>query len=703
MTRYSLQNQHEALGDEIKSMIIQFISPENCLILAVSSANTDLANSDALALAKHVDPEGVRTIGVLTKLDLMDEGTDAADILQNLVVPLRHGWIGIVNRSQKDIETRLPLPALQQKEKQFYTNHPAYRQFGNEIGVDYLKSQLSVKLIEHIRQTLPGLKFKLNEEMEKLKADTKALEPQTQSIMQVKSLKNNGSKGIVMNNLQAYITEVIAVLEGQSDNVSFTKLFGTARINYIFHKVLADNLNLLLNDDIYITDDDIRTVMKNTLGLRSGVFISDSSFEIILKRYLALLKQPSIQCLDMVYSELNEFIVAMCERQFPQYPNFQSFVVEASQELLKDLFIPSKEIVELLIDMQVTYINTRHPDFNVSSEIAKVYEELFTSNSSAKGSEAMVGWIAKQGGAFNTFSDKYFVLTGDGFLQFYNNADSYNSNEINGIKGRFSVINCVIQTRPNNIICIVRKDNSILFKNHSEIILKFKSPAEQSAWQEKLEKKATSGFATYSQSYSSSASVEDISQDSNTPALPHRKSMAKFQHHFENRLRSVDTTIPDRFHLEEPDADERVGVLITRRLLKRYFEIVKKTVQDTVPKSIMTTLVIKFKKEFGAFLMKRVVGLDEEPSEKSVFDKFAEEDPAISSKKRRITKRIGLITKAMEQLQLIGNPNIFQTVDNWENDFNRANVESAISPVSPTNGKFNRPLPPRPLKPKPIY
>ena len=68
----------------------QFISRDNCIILAVSPANQDLANSDALKLSKEVDPQGtsqsipppsltptagLRTIGVLTKLDLMDAGT----------------------------------------------------------------------------------------------------------------------------------------------------------------------------------------------------------------------------------------------------------------------------------------------------------------------------------------------------------------------------------------------------------------------------------------------------------------------------------------------------------------------------------------------------------------------------------------------------------------------------------------------------
>lgn len=57
-------------------------------------------------MAREVDPDGVRTICVLTKLDLMDQGTDAMDILNGLVIPVKLGIIGVVNRSQADINKR---------------------------------------------------------------------------------------------------------------------------------------------------------------------------------------------------------------------------------------------------------------------------------------------------------------------------------------------------------------------------------------------------------------------------------------------------------------------------------------------------------------------------------------------------------------------------------------------------------------------
>ena len=71
--------------------------------MAVCPANNDIANADALKLARKIDPMGERTIGVLTKLDIMDEGTNALDILRGKVYPLKLGFVPVICRSQRDI------------------------------------------------------------------------------------------------------------------------------------------------------------------------------------------------------------------------------------------------------------------------------------------------------------------------------------------------------------------------------------------------------------------------------------------------------------------------------------------------------------------------------------------------------------------------------------------------------------------------
>lgn len=111
--------------------------------MAVTPANSDLVNSDSLKIARQVDPEGKRTIGVLTKLDLMDAGTNALDILSGRSYPLKLGFIGVVNRSQQDILTNKPMSTALEAENQFFQQHPAYRSVAARCGTQYLSKQLN--------------------------------------------------------------------------------------------------------------------------------------------------------------------------------------------------------------------------------------------------------------------------------------------------------------------------------------------------------------------------------------------------------------------------------------------------------------------------------------------------------------------------------------------------------------------------------
>ena len=71
LTKVPVGDQPRDIEKQIRDMLSKYISRPACIILAVTAANTDLANSDGLKLAREVDPDGTRTIGVLTKVDLM--------------------------------------------------------------------------------------------------------------------------------------------------------------------------------------------------------------------------------------------------------------------------------------------------------------------------------------------------------------------------------------------------------------------------------------------------------------------------------------------------------------------------------------------------------------------------------------------------------------------------------------------------------
>ncbi len=179
LTKVPVGDQPPDIEKQIKDMLLKYISKPNAIILSVNAANTDLANSDGLKLAREVDPEGTRTIGVLTKVDLMDKGTDVIDILAGRVIPLRYGYIPVINRGQKDIEHKKTIRAALQDEKKFFEEHPSYSSKAHYCGTPYLAKKLNSILLHHIRQTLPDIKNKIESTLKKYVNELESLGPET--------------------------------------------------------------------------------------------------------------------------------------------------------------------------------------------------------------------------------------------------------------------------------------------------------------------------------------------------------------------------------------------------------------------------------------------------------------------------------------------------------------------------------------------
>lgn len=160
LTKVPVGDQPEDIESQIKALIVQYTSNPNSIILAVTPANTDFATSEAIKLARDVDPEGRRTLAVITKLDLMDAGTDAVDVLCGRVIPVKLGIIGVVNRSQQDINDRKDIAAALKDEASYLQRR--YPALANRNGTPYLVKTLNRLLMHHIRDCLPELKTRVN-------------------------------------------------------------------------------------------------------------------------------------------------------------------------------------------------------------------------------------------------------------------------------------------------------------------------------------------------------------------------------------------------------------------------------------------------------------------------------------------------------------------------------------------------------------
>ncbi|KAH6686152.1 P-loop containing nucleoside triphosphate hydrolase protein [Plectosphaerella plurivora] len=149
------QNQPLALKQKIAELCDKYIQPPN-VILAISAADVDLANSAALRASRRVDPRGERTIGVVTKMDLVD-APRGASILTDKQYPLRLGYVGVVSRApaSSGLFNRGPsnlMSAIAKNEESFFSAHPV--EFGEGAGVNIGTVTLRKKLMTVLEQTM---------------------------------------------------------------------------------------------------------------------------------------------------------------------------------------------------------------------------------------------------------------------------------------------------------------------------------------------------------------------------------------------------------------------------------------------------------------------------------------------------------------------------------------------------------------------
>jgi vacuolar protein sorting-associated protein 1 len=108
-------------------------------------------------MAMTIDKLGERTLACITKIDIMDRGTDARALLLNKgEVPLKLGYIGIKNRSQADIQEGKTVGQSLQEEKMFFSKSPIYSSLpASCLGTNALVTALTKVLSNNITQFLP--------------------------------------------------------------------------------------------------------------------------------------------------------------------------------------------------------------------------------------------------------------------------------------------------------------------------------------------------------------------------------------------------------------------------------------------------------------------------------------------------------------------------------------------------------------------
>ncbi|KAG7999384.1 Interferon-induced GTP-binding protein Mx [Nibea albiflora] len=134
IARVAVKDNQRTLETRIKRLIQKFIKKQETISLVVVPCNVDIATTEALKMAQEVDPDGERTLGILTKPDLVDKGTEetVVDIVHNDVIHLKKGYMIVKCRGQKEITEKRSLPRLEEQiEEKLEQTRAELERYGN--------------------------------------------------------------------------------------------------------------------------------------------------------------------------------------------------------------------------------------------------------------------------------------------------------------------------------------------------------------------------------------------------------------------------------------------------------------------------------------------------------------------------------------------------------------------------------------------
>uniref|UniRef100_UPI00358F13C4 interferon-induced GTP-binding protein Mx3-like isoform X2 n=1 Tax=Myxine glutinosa TaxID=7769 RepID=UPI00358F13C4 len=305
IARVAVEGQPPDIEKKIKELILSYIEQKETIILVAIPCNVDIATTEALSMAQQCDPNGERTVGVLTKPDLMDPGTEigAIKVLNNESIVLKKGYIMVKCRSQRDIDRNITLEEAIEAEKSFFETHSVFKNVGDKSTTRVLAKKLTNELVGQIK----------------------------------------------------LITEYTKVVHGSAmgeyrcDFPEAMKMYSMARDYFAKWLNLVRVREMQWNQNLQGT---VRNFMTQNTGRELPGFISFHMFENLARQHITTLEKPALDILREVADMVQSVAESLADPTFGFLPEFTQHIKVAVDELKQQKYEDAKTFIQNLFKME---------------------------------------------------------------------------------------------------------------------------------------------------------------------------------------------------------------------------------------------------------------------------------------------------------------------------------------------------------------
>ena len=300
-------------------------------------------------LVLQADPMGDRTVGVLTKLDLVGRGSEdeVVQVLENVRKPLQLGYVGIKCRSQAGLKDNQSLEDARHEESVFFRTHPVFRQLSPDVhGVETLTKKLTRVLVSRIRAATPTMAADISAQLKDTDVALKEFGGAPPTTCEQR-------QGAYVQRVVAFLDVLRAAMRGQYDDPSVFSDTSN-RLCTMAHKsfdacgqCITKDLRPPFGDDAYLTD--IKQRVENSRGRDLACFPSVAVFNAVVKEAVAKWADPAATCREAVVDILRAVVRRLAERNCGKYPALTAHVVGLAMEVVDDVAGTCTAALDLLL------------------------------------------------------------------------------------------------------------------------------------------------------------------------------------------------------------------------------------------------------------------------------------------------------------------------------------------------------------------
>lgn len=351
ITRVPVRGQPENIYDQIKEMIMEYINPEESIILNVLSATVDFSTCESIMLSQSVDKTGERTLAVVTKADMGPEGL--LEKVTNDDVKIGLGYVCVRNRvgSESYEEARL-------EESRLFGSHPSLSKINKSIvGIPVLAHKLVQIQANIISKCLPNIVNQIND---KLNANI------TEMNKMPKNLSSVAEAMAAFMDLMGEVKESLnkILIRGEYDEYpNDVQMHCTAR--------LAEKLNRY-SDELQCEEDESSSeflveevrVLEEAKGIGLPNFPPRSAFLTLLKRRVQSISSNPVNFVTEVWDYLEDVVRLVLNKHYDNYPQLVSSTKRATSNLITKMKDESLKHVMELIEMEKLVDYTCNPEYS---------------------------------------------------------------------------------------------------------------------------------------------------------------------------------------------------------------------------------------------------------------------------------------------------------------------------------------------------